>query len=401
MKQQDLVAALGTLGDQELKDVLDRVAQARQCVGAVLPRSGPGSGHGCGPDKAPGGGGKAPCPAMAFEVPGEVKHLDFIHLHDLTEAFRHWYESAKSPARKRARGRIWMLYLLIRYGALKLGEALAVDDRADFDFERACVIIRGDNDREVQLPREIANTLARLLDDPMNASLRGEVFRLDQGFVRRKFYERAQECGIPKDYINPRVVRHSRAVELLRGGLPLQVVQAILGHQSITLTAQYVAFSDDDVSRIVNHYILKERKMKTSARNAFTGKVSNIRKGQILFEVELTTPSGLKVVSTITHDSMDTLKLELGSPVTATVKAPWVILVKDDMKFKTSARNKYAGKIVRITEGQIAAEVVVELPDGTKVCALVTDESVKSLDLKVGDDICTLFKAFSVILNAE
>ncbi|WP_243439452.1 TOBE domain-containing protein [Fundidesulfovibrio soli] len=397
MKQQDLVAALGSLGDQELKDILDRVARAREGGGAPPPRRGAG----CGPGKAPAGGGKAPCPAMAFEVPGEVKHLDFIHLHELTEAFRLWYEGAKSPARKRARGRIWMLYLLIRYGALKLGEALAVDDRADFDFERACVIIRGDSDREVQLPREISDTLARLLDDPMCASLRGEVFRLDQGFVRRKFYERAQECGIPKDFINPRVVRHSRAVELLRGGLPLQVVQAILGHQSITLTAQYVAFSDDDVSRIVNHYILKERKMKTSARNAFTGKVSNIRKGEILYEVELTTPSGLKVVSTITHDSMDTLKLELGSPVTATVKAPWVILVKDDMKFKTSARNKYAGKIVKITEGQIAAEVVVELPDGTKVCALVTDESVKSLELKVGDGICTLFKAFSVILNAE
>lgn len=382
----DIIAALKSLDPADLKDVLERVAAERQ---------------GGAPCQKDGKRRAAPCPAMAFDVPGELKHLDFMHLHALTEAFRRWYESAQSPARRRARARIWMLYLLIRYGALKLGEALSLDDRTDFNFESSTVVIRGDTVREVQLPREISLDIARLLDDPMNASLRGQVFRLDQGFVRRKFYERAKECGIPKDYINPRVVRHSRAVEMLRGGLPLQVVQSILGHQNITLTAQYVAFSEDDVSRIVNHYILKEPKMKTSARNAFTGKVSNIRKGQILYEVELTTPTGLKVVSTITHDSMDSLQLEMGSPVTATVKAPWVILVKDDMQFKTSARNRYAGKIIKVTVGEIAAEVVVELPDGTKVCALVTDESVKGLDLKIGDDICALFKAFSVILNAE
>jgi molybdate transport system regulatory protein len=83
------------------------------------------------------------------------------------------------------------------------------------------------------------------------------------------------------------------------------------------------------------------------------------------------------------------------------VKAPWVILVKEDMKLKTCARNKFAGKIVEVNVGQISAEVIVELPDQTKVCALVTDESVRQLDLAVGQDIYVLFKAFSVILNVE
>jgi hypothetical protein len=32
--------------------------------------------------------------------------------------------------------------------------------------------------------------------------------------------------------------------------------------------------------------------------------------------------------------------------------------------------------------------VVVELPEGTAIVSLVTDESVKLLDLKVGDTIC-------------
>jgi len=91
----------------------------------------------------------------------------------------------------------------------------------------------------------------------------------------------------------------------------------------------------------------------------------------------------------------------MGMTVIATVKAPWVVLVKEDSKLKTSARNKFCGTISAINLGQIAAEVVVDLTDGTKVTSLVTDESVAKLGLKVGDDICALVKAFSVILALE
>ena len=393
MIQDNLVAFLKSLGDDELKFILEKVGDKRSesalpCDGGVLPAG----------NKR---GAKIPCPAKTFEVPADVKYLDQFQLHQLTENFRKWRTSTTSASRRRARGRIWLLYLLIRYGALKLGEVLALDDRNDFNPGNFTVTVRGEHEREIQLPKEVWQEIRELLDDPMNSSLRGEVFKLDQGFVRRKFYERADECVIPRELANPSVIRHSRAVELLREGMPLKVVQSILGHQSVNLTAQYVAFSEGDIKRLVNYYILKETEMKTSARNSFTGKVTNIRTGNILAEVEVTTSSGLKVVSVITNDSLANLGIKAGLLVTATVKAPWVILVKEEMRLKTSARNKYCGKIVRVNEGRISAEVVVELADSIKVCALVTDESVKLLDLKVGDDICALFKAFSVILNVE
>jgi len=173
------------------------------------------------------------------------------------------------------------------------------------------------------------------------------------------------------------------------------------GHQSLALTASYMGFSDADASRVIPHYFERRAKMKTSARTMFTCKVTAVRQGMILSEVEMATPSGLKVVSVITNDSLSGLGLAEGTPVTATVKAPWVVLVKEEQKLLTSARNKFCGRIVKINEGQIAAEVIVELADGTKVCSLVTDESVKGLGLKVGEDICALFKAFSVVLNVE
>ena len=141
--------------------------------------------------------------------------------------------------------------------------------------------------------------------------------------------------------------------------------------------------------------------MKTSARNVFVGQISAIRDGQILNEIELTTASGLKIVSVITTDSFEALGLDLGMTVIATVKAPWVVLVKEDKKLATSARNKFCGTISKINKGKIAVDVVVDLADGTKITSLITDESASSLALQVGDTICALVKAFSVILSLE
>uniref|UniRef100_B8DMX6 TOBE domain protein n=2 Tax=Nitratidesulfovibrio TaxID=2802295 RepID=B8DMX6_NITV9 len=357
-----------------------------------------------GDDTAPRPAPKAtdvPCPAQSFEVPEGVKHLTSEQLDELTATFLAWFGAASTPVQRRSRGRLWVAFLMMRHGALRLGEVLALDDAADLDPVRQQVIVRGHGGREIQLPGPVMREVQRVLDDPMMFGLRGRVFRMDQGYVRRKFYERAAECSIPKEYLNPRVIRHSRAVELLRGGVPLKIVQGILGHQSMNQTASYLRFSDDDVRRIVHHYLNKETRMRTSARNAFTGRVTSVVRDGLLVEVELTTNSGLKVVSVITEESAQNLGVSTGRVMTATVKAPWVILAREENRLKTSARNRYAGKVARVNLSEIAAEVVVDLPEGTTVCALLTVESVKTLDLAPGTDILVMFKAFSVILNVE
>ena len=370
-------------------------------MGAVCPRGAARRGTEVSLLPAPQAATDAPCPAQSFQVPEGVKHLTSEQLDELTATFHAWFGAASTPVQRRSRGRLWVAFLMMRHGALRLGEVLALDDDADLDPLRQLVIVRGHGGREIQLPEPVMREVRRVLDDPMLFGLRGRVFRLDQGYVRRKFYERAAECSIPKEYLNPRVIRHSRAVELLRGGVPLKIVQGILGHQSMNQTANYLRFSDDEVRRIVHHYLNKETRMKTSARNAFTGRVTSIVKDGLLVEVELTTNSGLKVVSVITEESAQNLGVSTGKVMTATVKAPWVILAREENRLKTSARNRYAGKVARVNLSEIAAEVVVDLPEGTTVCALLTVESVKALDLAPGTDILVMFKAFSVILNVE
>jgi molybdate transport system regulatory protein len=345
-------------------------------------------------------------PCRIFSVPHDVKHLDARQLQDLTAAFQAWMQRASRPDVRLSRARVWLIFLLLRHCGAKLGEVLALDDRTDIDVGSGMVRLGQSRDedampREVKLPQAVVEELRRRFDDPAFLAVRGMAFHMDGGYVRRKFYERGEECGLPKELSNPRVLRHSRAVELLRNGVPLTVVQNILGHGTINLTAHYLSFTEEDVKNLVSYYIHKEARMKTSARNTFTGQVCEIRTGTILSEVSLTTPRGHRLVAVITNESLEKLGIREGLLVTASIKAPLVVLVANDEAPTTSMRNRFLGKIARINEGTISAEVVVTVDEETEVCALITDESVKRLGLKPGDPVWAMFKAFSVVLGVE
>lgn len=65
---------------------------------------------------------------------------------------------------------------------------------------------------------------------------------------------------------------------------------------------------------------------------------------------------------------------------------------------KISARNQFRGKVAKVTPGAVNAEVVVALPGGDQLVAVVTNDSVKSLDLRPEADVVALFKASSVLV---
>jgi molybdate transport system regulatory protein len=68
---------------------------------------------------------------------------------------------------------------------------------------------------------------------------------------------------------------------------------------------------------------------------------------------------------------------------------------------KISARNQFHGKVVSVKSGAVNAEVVVALSGGDEVVAVVTEESVKSLNLIAGSDVIALFKASSVLVMTD
>lgn len=350
--------------------------------------------------------GRADADARALsESEGVSRALDTEQLSGLTASFAAWQAKADTPTQRRSRTRIRLAYLLLRYGGLRLGEVLALDDRKDFDFLKGQVIVSGSPARSVQMPPDIMRELSVFLDEPMFYSMRGEVLRIDPGYLRRKFYEQADLAGLPRELVNPRVLRHSRAVELLHGGVPLKAVQLFLGQAGRGQSDAFGALSPHTGEKIVQEYLNREVKMKTSARNVFMGKVSRLAHDGLLAEVELTTLSGLKIVAMITAESFENLGIAEGNVVTASVKAPWVVLSEPPAPHgqggRSSARNNFPGKVASVKRGGLASEVLVDLYEGSKVCALITGDSVERLRLEPGSEILVLFKAFSVILNAD
>ncbi len=68
---------------------------------------------------------------------------------------------------------------------------------------------------------------------------------------------------------------------------------------------------------------------------------------------------------------------------------------------KLSARNALKGKVVKIIHGTVNAEVILELPGGSQVVAMITNESAKSLELKEGSEAYAVIKASNVMIAVD
>jgi molybdate transport system regulatory protein len=154
-----------------------------------------------------------------------------------------------------------------------------------------------------------------------------------------------------------------------------------------------------DVSRLYS--LVRRVAMRISARNVYAGKVAGIRKGAVNTEVTIALQGGETLCSVITNESARVLGLKTGMDVYAFFKASSVILGKDLHDAKVSARNLLCGTVGRITPGAVNAEIVVDLPGGSVVTAIITMESAKRLSLAEGDPVCALVKASSVILGVD
>lgn len=342
-----------------------------------------------------------------FAAADQDKCLDSIQLGRLEQSFRKWAEASARPGVCMARRRILLIFLLIRYTGAKLSEVLGLDPFQDIDFKEQWIqfgrMASGVDRplRKVQIATTLCTEIQPIISDPAFAPAWQNLLKVDPGFVRRKFYERAVVCGIPKHLGAPEMLRKSRAVELMQGNMPLPAVQVLLGHSTPNLTSSYVSFSEADLKQATKFFLEKESARKTSARNSFFGKIQAIQKGDIQSRVELLTLNGQRVATVITNDSLKRLGLKAGKLITAEVKAPLVFLQKGDSVPECSAENRFAGIVERVKAGEINTEYVVRIADGTEICSIVSSESSRYLALKPGDAVWVMFNCFSVVLLTD
>ena len=135
--------------------------------------------------------------------------------------------------------------------------------------------------------------------------------------------------------------------------------------------------------------------MKISARNILDGKVVEIKKGATTAHV-LIDVKGQIVTASITDESVDDLGLKVGEAVKAVIKSSDV-LVALGPDLKISARNIFDGKIVDIKKGVTTAHVLIDVK-GQTLTAAITEESVASLGLKVGEAVKAVIKSSDVLV---
>lgn len=344
-------------------------------------------------------------PARIYAVPDET--LDSTQLAQLEQGFRLWSEASLRSDTRCSRKRILLIFLLIRYTGARLNEVLALDLSKDVDFSAQVIHYGAARDdgkrhgREVQISSELLAEIQEALNDAADTKNAGSLLKVDAGHVRRKFYERSVDCGFPQDLGSPNAIRRARAVELMQNNVPLPVVQRVLGHSTPNLTASLVTFSDEDMRQVARLFVERESWRKTSARNAFFGKIRAIHSGDIQSQVDLVTIGGDVVTTVITNNSLEKLGLKTGSLVGAEVKAPWVMLQKAKSRPSCTAENMFCGTVKQIVRGKLTTEYIVQIQDGTELCSLVTEDGGRKLDVEEEDKVWVMFNSFAVILHVD
>ena len=191
-------------------------------------------------------------------------------------------------------------------------------------------------------------------------------------------------------------MRHSRGAELLNNGIPVSIVQKFLGLQSPAQAVQLKDFQDSEARQILHAHLRRETLRHSSARNAFAGSITAIREGMTTALVVVTSLSGLEIRATVSMESMRTLSLHKGQTVTATVKAPWVVLTKEGSE--TSLGNNYTGTVLYVREAEIEASVRIRLDDGTGMAALMGMEAVRRMEIGEGTRCSVSFSSMAVAL---
>ena len=148
-----------------------------------------------------------------------------------------------------------------------------------------------------------------------------------------------------------------------------------------------------------DYFLIRRMTMKTSARNQFLGTVAAVQRGAVNDEIDLNIVGGQKLVATVTHESAEGLGLRVGAEAFALIKASSVIIVTEMQGARFSARNQLAGTVSRLQTGAVNTEVVIDLPGGGAIAAIITNESATTLGLAVGTAATAIFKASSVIVG--
>ena len=131
-------------------------------------------------------------------------------------------------------------------------------NRTDVDFTNLeCTVLgKGNKERVVFLDQVAGMLLRNYLDqrtDDSPALFAGKgTDRMKPGGIRKMLVELGESAHV--DHVHPHKFRRTTATNLIRHGMPIQEVAAILGHDKLDTTMQYVVLDKSDIKHSYRKY---------------------------------------------------------------------------------------------------------------------------------------------------
>ena len=146
--------------------------------------------------------------------------------------------------------------------------------------------------------------------------------------------------------------------------------------------------------------LLKRLTIKTSATNQFFGTITAIQSGIVNAEAFVKLKGGEQIVAMLALTDIKLLELDIGSDVLLLINAPEIIVISDPYSSSLSTLNNLSGKVIRIQDGDVDSEVVIQLPSGEWLIAKITQVSAELLELNIDKPVHAVFKSNAVILGS-
>ena len=161
----------------------------------------------------------------------------------------------KCPTGLRNRAALQLMY----QGGLRVSEVtnLSIDD---LDLENGYVYIqqgKNSKDRYIPINDETAEWCNRWLEirpasDYLFCTLKGD--KISERYLREVCYRISEKSGVyvndnhRKKKVNPHILRHTCATELLEEGFNIREVQQVLGHENLNTTMIYTAVRPESLA---------------------------------------------------------------------------------------------------------------------------------------------------------
>lgn len=138
--------------------------------------------------------------------------------------------------------------------------------------------------------------------------------------------------------------------------------------------------------------------LQTSARNQWFGTVVSSDNNSLQPQVEILLADGsTRIRAAITGQSAARLALDAGKEVLVLIKAPWISLTRGPHA-AAQADNQLTGVVTQIDSANDVHEVLVRLPDGQILCAMLSKESFDAVKPEEGAEVTAFFNADRVII---